>query len=98
MAAPRGDTMEPARGSAMAVRPAIKTGEVVINGETETCKMRHEVTEREKVNGVTETCTARHVETTEIIETREMGTIGKRLHGTDGVGDAHTHAHTHTYR
>ena len=75
----------------MAVRPAIKTGEVVINGETETCKMRHEVTEREKVNGVTETCTARHVETTEIIETWEMGTVKERLHDEDGVKDEHTH-------
>ena len=27
----------------------------------------------------------------EIIETWEMGTIGKRLHGTDGVKDEHTH-------
>jgi len=68
MAAPRGGDSEPTRGSATAVRPAIKTGEVVINGETETCKTRHEVTEREKVNGVTETCT-RRVETREI--TRE---------------------------
>ena len=50
------------------------------------------VTQREKVNGVTETCTARHVETTEIIETREMGTIEERPHGMDGVKeDAHTH-------
>ena len=67
MAAPRAGANE-LRGSATAVRPAIKTCEVVINGETETCKTRHEVTEREKVNGVTETCT-RRVETREI--TRE---------------------------
>ena len=40
--------------------------------------------------GVTETCTReiRHVEVTECTETRE---IEERLHGGDGVGDAHTH-------
>jgi len=54
------------------------------------------VTVREKLNGVTETCETRHeVTTTErikCIETREMGTVEERLHGTDGVKeDAHTH-------
>ena len=40
---------------------------------------------------MTETCTARHVETTEIIEMREMVTVKKRLHDEDGVKDEHTH-------
>ena len=59
-------------------------------------KVTETVTQREKVNGVTETCTARR-EVTELTETQEMGTIWKRLHGTDGVRDAHTHTHTHTH-
>ena len=48
------------------------------------------VTQWEKLNGVTETCTKeiRHVEVTECTATRE---IEERLHGGDGVGDAHTH-------
>ena len=54
------------------------------------------VTQREKLNGVTETCT-RHVETREITNTvteikcTEIEKIEGRLHGKDGVGDAHTH-------
>ena len=50
--------------------------------------MTETVTQGEKLNGVTETCETRHVETMEIIETRE---IEERLHGKDGVKDAHTH-------
>ena len=89
-------------GSANCVGPAIEPGEDEIIRET--CWARSvkvtenvTVTEREKLNGVTETCT-RRVETreitreeTEITETREMGTVEGRLHGTDGVKDAHIH-------
>ena len=61
MAAPRGDTMEPARGSVDCVGPAVEDNVI-----RETCLARVvteevTVTQREKVNGVTETCTARHV-------------------------------------
>ena len=48
MATPHCGDSEATRGSATAVRSAIETGEVVINGETETCKTRHEVTTSEK--------------------------------------------------
>ena len=95
MAAPRGDTMEPARGSVDCVGPA---GEDKVIRETCWARVVTEevtVTQREKVKGVTETCETRHVETTERIkctETREIEKIGKRLHGNDGVEeDAHTH-------
>ena len=60
----------------------------------ETCWARRvEVTEtvkqRGKLIGVTETCTSEtRREVTELTETRE---IEERLHGTDGVKDAHTH-------
>ena len=74
----------------------MEAGEKIIR---ETCwarvvteKVTETVTQREKLNGVTETCTARHVETTETTETREMGTVEKRLHDKDGVKeDEHTH-------
>ena len=59
-------------------------------GCRETCRTRHEVTQREKLNGVTETCTARR-EVTELTKTRE---VEERLHGGNGVGDAHTHTHS----
>ena len=50
------------------------------------------VTQRGKLNGVTETCMREITrEETEIIETREMGTIEERLHGKDGVKDERTH-------
>ena len=64
----------------------------------ETCKTRHEVTERKKVNGVTETCTRETGrEVTELTGTRE--TVEERLHSKDGVvGDTHTRTHTHTHR
>ena len=48
MATPRAATNE-LGGSATAVRPAMEAGEVIINGETEMCKTRHEVTTNEKV-------------------------------------------------
>ena len=57
----------------------------------ETCRTRHEVTERRKLNGATETCTAGR-QVTELTETRE---IGERLHGVEKEEDAHTHTHTH---
>ena len=45
---------------------------------------------------MTETCTSEtRREVTELTETWE---IEERLHGTDGVKDAHTHTHTHTHR
>ena len=88
MAAPRAGSSE-LKGSAPA-------GEDRVSREM--CWTRHEVTERKKLNGVTETCT-RHIETREIMsevtertETRKMGTVEERLHGTDGVKEA---AHTH---
>ena len=59
-------------------------------------KVMETVTEREKLIGVTETCTSEtRREVTELTETRE---IEERLHGKDGVKDAHTHTHTHTHR
>ena len=49
------------------------------------------VTQGGKLIGVTETCTSEtRREVTELTETRE---IEERLHGTDGVKDAHTHTH-----
>ena len=98
MAAPRAATNE-LGGSATAVRPAVAAGED--SSIRETCwassvRVTEEVTVtmREKLNGVTETCTREITNAvTEIkcTETREIGTIGKRLHGGDVVGDAHTH-------
>ena len=91
MAAPRAGTSE-LEGSAPAGEDRVIR---------ETCRVTEKVTEtvtREKLIGVTETCTREITNAvTEIkcTETREMGTIGKRLHGTDGVEeDAHTHTHT----
>ena len=100
MVTPRAGTSE-LKGSATAVRPVVAAGEDRVIRET--CRVTEKVTEtatqREKLNGVTETCT-RHIETreitsevTELTKTRE---IEGRLHGGDGVGDAHTHTHTHT--
>ena len=87
IATPRAATNE-LRGSAPA-------GEDRVSRET--CKVTETVT-REKLDGVTETCTRdTGREVTEWTETREK--VVERLHGTDGVvGDAHTHAHTHTRR
>ena len=55
MAAPRGGATEPTRGSAICVGPVMETGKVgtrdatTIDGETETCRTRHEgVTEKLK--------------------------------------------------
>ena len=48
MVTPRGGDSKPTRGRATAVWPTMQTGEVIINGETETCKTRHEVTTSEK--------------------------------------------------
>ena len=66
-----------------------------VNGVTETCT-RH-IETRGVMNEVTELAETRREtqELKEIIETWEMGTIEKRLHGTDRVKDAHTHTHTH---
>ena len=51
-------------------------------------KVTETVTERGKRIGVTETCTSEtRREVTELTETREI----ERLHGKDGVSDAHTH-------
>ena len=66
----------------------------------ETCwarrvKVTETVTQEKKVNGVTETCTAGR-QVTELTGTRE--TVEERLHGGDGVGDAHTHTHTEVVR
>jgi len=88
MAPPRGDTMEPARGSVDCVGPA---GEDRVIRET--CWARREkvtvtVTKWEKLNGVTETCTAGR-QVTELTETRE---VEERLHGVEEEEDAHTHA------
>ena len=98
MATPRAGSSE-LGGSATAVRPAVAAGED--RAIRETCWARRvkvteevTVTVREKLKGVTETCETRHVETTERIkctETREIEKIEERLHGKDGVGDAHTH-------
>ena len=51
MVAPRGGTTEPTGRSANCVGPAMDTGEVgvtrdavTVNGETETCRVRHEGT------------------------------------------------------
>ena len=95
MATPRARTNE-LGGSATAVRPAVKAGTEKIIRETcwarvVTEKVTERVTQREKLNRVTETCTREIIEETEITEMWEMGTIGKRLHGTDGVKDEHTH-------
>ena len=91
MAPPRAGTNE-LGGSATAVRPAVVAGEKIIRGTcwASTVRVTEEVTVtvREKLNGVTETCETSHVEMTEITETRE---IEERLHGKDGVKDAHTH-------
>ena len=79
MATPRAATNE-LGGSATAVRPAVAAGEDRVIRETcwaRSVKVTETVTQGEKL--------------TELTETREMGTIGKRLHGTDGVKDAHTH-------
>ena len=89
---------EQAGGSATAVRPTVEAGEDRVIRETcwtrlvkVTERATVMVTEREKLIGVTETCTARHVETTETTETREMGTVEKRLPDKDGVKeDEHT--------
>ena len=99
MAAPRGSTTEPTRGSVDCVGPAVEDKLI-----RETCWARVvtkevTVTEREKLNEVTETCT-RHIETRELIkktteiktpETREMEMVEERLHDKDGVKDGHTH-------
>ena len=89
MATPRAETNE-LGGSATAVRPAVAAGEDRVIRET--CWARSvKVTETQggKLIGVTETCTSEtRCEVTELTETRETE---KRLHGTDGVKDAHTH-------
>ena len=103
-AAPRGDTMEPARGSVDCVGPAMETGEDKVIRETCWARVVTEevrVTEREKLNGETETCETRHEVTTAelVIETREvMGDEVIELAETreiegelDGVKDEHTH-------
>jgi len=84
-------------GSVAAVRPAIKTGEVIINGETETYKTRREVTTTEKLKEVEVTTGTQEVEGV-IIETKETKEetaetkIGERLHGVEEEEeDAHTH-------
>ena len=88
MAMPRAATNE-LEGSAPAGEDRVirETCRVVTEKVTET------VTQREKIIGVTETCTSEtRREVTELTETREMGTIEKRLHGKDGVKeDEHTH-------
>ena len=88
MATPRAATNE-LRGSAPAGEDRVSL---------ETWRVTEKVTEtvtREKLNGVTETCTSETGrQVTEWTETREMGTVVERLHGTDGVKeDAHTHTH-----
>ena len=97
MAPPRAGTNE-LGGSATAVGPAVGAGEDRVIRET--CWGRRvrvteavTVTQAGKLIGVTETCTSEtRREVTEITETREMGTVEERLHGTDGVKeDAHTH-------
>ena len=66
----------------------------------ETWRVTEKVTETvtQTLKGEETTCTREtRREVTELTETREMGTIEKRLHGTEGVEeDAHTHTHTHT--
>ena len=57
-------------------------------------KVTETVTQGGKLVGVTEMCTSEtRCEVTELIETREMGTVEERLHCKDGVKDAHTHTH-----
>ena len=84
MATPRAGTSD-LKGSAPA-------GEDRVIRETcwaRSVKVTETVTQGEKLIGVTETCTSETGrEVTELTETRE---IEKRLHGTDGVKDDHTH-------
>ena len=81
-------------GSATAVRPAVEAGEDRVIWEmcwarVVTEKVTAMITQGGKINGVMETCTSEtRREVTELTETRE---IEERLHGTDGVKDAHTH-------
>ena len=93
MAAPRGDTIEPARGSVDCVGPAVEAGEDQIIRETCWGRLvKVTVTDREKLNGVTET---RHEVTTMEVKCTETREIEGRLHGKDGVEED---AHTHTQR
>ena len=97
MAPPRAAPSE-LGGSATAVRPAVEAGEDSSIWETcwgrlvkvtEKATVTETVTQRGKLIGVTETCTSETGrEVTELTGTREME---ERLHGGDGVGDAHTH-------
>ena len=82
------DKMAPPRATTGELRGSAPAGEDRVSRET--CRTRHEVTEK-KLNGVTETCTAGR-EVTELTEMREITEVEERLHGTDGVEeDAHTH-------
>ena len=87
MAAPRAGTGE-LKGSAPA-------GEDRVIRETcwaRRVKVTETVIQGGKLIGVTETCTSETGrEVTELTGTRE---IEKKLHGTDGVKDVHTHTHT----
>ena len=76
----------------------------------ETCRVTEKVTEtvtREKVSGVTETCTReitnavteiKCMEGRQVTELTKAREAEERLHGTDGVKDAHTHTHTEVAR
>ena len=93
MAPPRAATNE-LGGNATAVRPTVAAGEDRVIRETcwaRRVKVTETVTQGGKLIGVTETCTSEtRREVTELTGTRE---IEERLHGGDGVGDAHTHTH-----
>jgi len=91
MAPPRAGTNE-LGGSATAVGPAREAGEDRVIRETcwaRRVKVTEMVTQGGKLIGVTETCTSEtRRQVTELTETRE---IEERLHGGDGVSEAHTH-------
>ena len=94
MAVPRGDTMEPARGSVDCVGPA---GEDRVIRET--WRVTEKVTETvtQTLKGEETTCTREtRRQVTELTGTRE--TVEERLHGVEEEEDAHTHTHTQVAR
>ena len=87
---------EPARAATNELEGSAPAGEDRVSRET--CWARRvEVTETvtRTLKGEETTCTREtRREVTELTETREIAReVGERLHGTDGVEDAHTHTH-----
>ena len=72
------DKMAPPRATTSELRGSAPAGEDRVSRET--CRTRHEVTQREKLNGATETCTAGR-QVTELTGMRE--TVEERLHGVE---------------